>query len=64
LLISKKKKEQLLDKTICDRFFSDRIGRRAPLAVLILISGLSSVSLAITYLGTGFCFVFVSQYFK
>jgi len=30
-----------------------RIGRRAPLAVLILISGLSSVSLAITLLGTG-----------
>lgn len=30
-----------------------RIGRRAPLAVLTLISGLSSVSLAITLLGTG-----------
>ncbi|CAF1092118.1 unnamed protein product [Rotaria sp. Silwood1] len=30
-----------------------RIGRRPPLAVLILISGLSSVSLAITLLGTG-----------
>jgi hypothetical protein len=30
-----------------------RIGRRAPLAVLILISGLSSVSLAITLLGSG-----------
>ncbi|CAF1613640.1 unnamed protein product [Adineta ricciae] len=30
-----------------------KIGRRAPVAVLILISGLSSVSLAITLLGTG-----------
>ena len=30
-----------------------RIGRRTPLAVLTLISGLSSVSLAITLLGTG-----------
>ncbi|CAF3326103.1 unnamed protein product [Rotaria socialis] len=30
-----------------------KIGRRAPLAVLILISGLSSVSLAISLLGTG-----------
>jgi len=30
-----------------------RIGRRAPLAVLTLISGLSSVSLAITLIGTG-----------
>ncbi|CAF4167086.1 unnamed protein product [Rotaria magnacalcarata] len=30
-----------------------KIGRRAPLAVLILISGLSSVSLAIALLGTG-----------
>lgn len=30
-----------------------RIGRRAPLAVLTLISGLSSISLAITLLGTG-----------
>jgi hypothetical protein len=42
--------------------FFCRIGRRSPLAVLILISGLSSVSLAITLLGTGklkdrwFCF--------
>ena len=32
---------------------SFRIGRRAPLAVLTLISGLSSISLAITLLGTG-----------
>ncbi|CAF1050169.1 unnamed protein product [Adineta steineri] len=30
-----------------------KIGRRAPVAVLILISGLSSVSFAITLLGTG-----------
>ena len=35
------------------RSFVCRIGRRAPLAVLTLISGLSSVSLAITLLGTG-----------
>lgn len=33
--------------------FSFRIGRRVPLAVLILISGLSSISLAVAFLGSG-----------
>jgi hypothetical protein len=42
---------QRKNKQIREMIF--RIGRRAPLAVLILISGLSSVSLAITLLGTG-----------
>lgn len=49
LLISKLK--MILKTDLIELFL--RIGRRAPLAVLTLISGLSSVSLAITLLGTG-----------